>query len=564
MRAVRFVLAALLVFAAACGVRTPPPVDVAALVRTKGEPEARRALRSRILAHPRDVQARLALADLDDRTGYFTEAIEHLETVEHLGGPLGVRWHARDRERLARLLLARARVRLSRGAVSALADLKRAQSFGATPSADELVSAKVAVALADLRQVDDALRARGRKQLAALAHDAKPGTDEAAWAGARDNASPVEHGAFGAWLWSIGARRESYEQLTRWHDATKSPRDEALQAAYLRAVAWWSPFWLGEVPPPPAEDLVGPERCWFPGADCTPPPIEELALPPLDTAPVASTSPPNLHDTGVARYAATRVAGTPAPAATLVSIAAAYRRDPAIADRLARDLVDRSVDNAAGNAVAGALFDALRDPARARLYWQAAVDASPEPAFLRGLAEASAHTGDGPAAIVFATTAAASSGDPAVVWTAVAADLLEANQLPDALTASRSALDLAGPDVLPLALDITIAASRAIGRTQQADALLLQRAQLAPRKKTDDTPLLAALAAHRERPTASTTADLWVASRSLPRDIESRAILLTALDADDPRRQVITDELLLLAGDPDPSRALAAAHALRD
>src|SRR6187551_1727959 len=133
MRAVRFVLAAILVSAAACGVRTPPPVDVAALVRTKGEPEARRALRSRIINHPRDVQSRLALADLDDRTGYPTEAIEQLETVEHLGGPLGIRWHDSDRERLARLLLARGRARLSRGAASALADLQRAQSLGAKP-----------------------------------------------------------------------------------------------------------------------------------------------------------------------------------------------------------------------------------------------------------------------------------------------------------------------------------------------------------------------------------------------------------------------------------------------
>ncbi|HUS32911.1 MAG TPA: hypothetical protein VMZ53_30625, partial [Kofleriaceae bacterium] len=194
----------------------------------------------------------------------------------------------------------------------------------------------------------------------------------------------------------------------------------------------------------------------------------------------------------------------------------------------------------------------------------AAVDASPEPAFMRGLAEAAAYTGDGPAALVFATTAAASSGDPAIVWAAVAADLVAANQLPDSLTASRNALDLAGPDVLPAALDTAIASSRALGRTQQADALLLQRAQLAPRKRSDDTEVLAALAAHRERPTASTAANLWVASRALPRDVESRAVLLDALDADDPRRETIRDELLLLAGDPDPARALAAAHALRD
>ena len=555
MPAVRFVLAALLL-SAACGVRTPPPVDVAALVRDKGEPEALLALRARVLDDPRDVQAQLALADLADRTGRPSEAIEHLLTVEHLGGPLGTRWHASDRERLGRLLLARGRARLARGATSALADLEHARSLGAAPSAAELVSAHEMIAFADLRQVDKGLRARGRR---ALAPYAKPNTDEAAWSGARDAASPAEHAAFGVWLWSINARREAYEQLARWHDATKPPRDEALQGAYLRAVAWWSPIWLGEVPPPPADDLVGPERCWFPGADCPPPPIEDAALPPLDPPPPQA----DLHDVSSARYAATRIAGG-LPFAALVPIAAAYHRDPAIADRLARDLVARAVDAAAAHATLGALFDALADPARARQHWQAAVDASPEPAFERGLAEATAHTGDGPAAIVFATTAAASSGDPAVVWAGVAAALFEANRFPDALTASRSALDLAGPDVLPAALDTAIAASRAAGRTQQADAMLVQRAQLAPRTKTPDgtTELRAALAAHHDQPTAATAARLWVASRTVPRDVESRAVLLGELDADDPRRPIIVDELLQLAGDPDPARARAAALAV--
>jgi hypothetical protein len=269
-----------------------------------------------------------------------------------------------------------------------------------------------------------------------------------------------------------------------------------------------------------------------------------------------------LRDAAAVRYATTRITGTNLSA--LMSVADAYRRDPAIADRLAREHVDRSVDAAAGHAALGSLFDALGDPARARTHWQAAAEASPEPAFLRGLAESAARTGDGPAALVFATAAAAASGDPAVVWAAVASDLFEANQLPDSLTASRSALDLAGPDILPFALDTAIATSRALGRTQQADALLVQRAQLAPRKKTDDTELRAALASHRERPTASTVAALWVASRALPRDIESRAVLLDELDLDDSRRQVITDELLLLAGDPDPQRALAATRALRN
>src|SRR5690606_9240140 len=116
-----------------------------------------------------------------------------------------------------------------------------------------------------IRHVDAKVRAEARAVFAAHAKAATRGdpTEENAWLGARDNASPPERGAFGAWLWTIGARREAYEQLAAWHAATRPPRDEALQGAYLRALAWWSPLWLGDVPPPPAEDLVGPERCWF-------------------------------------------------------------------------------------------------------------------------------------------------------------------------------------------------------------------------------------------------------------------------------------------------------------
>src|SRR5262249_43903056 len=153
---------------------------------------------------------------------------------------------------------------------------QRALSLGAAPTMDELTRAWLAVGIAELRHVDARRRAKGRALVAAL----EPG--------ARAAASPVERGAFGVWLWERGARREAYEQLAAWHAATKPPRDEALQAAYLRALAWWSPVWLGEVPPPPSEDLVGPERCWFPGTDCAPPAVVESPRPP---APALDANP---------------------------------------------------------------------------------------------------------------------------------------------------------------------------------------------------------------------------------------------------------------------------------
>lgn len=557
--------ALILAFLATTGcVRAPAPIDVQALVARRGAVEARRDLAMRVLDDPRDVGARLALAALAEQVGRPSEAIEQLEAVERLGGPLGTRWHAEDRARLARLLLARGRARLVRSAPTALADLKRAASLGAAPTADELLSATIAVATAQIRHVDAKERAAARAVFAAHAKPAKGDpTDESSWLGARATASPAERGAFGAWLWSIGAKRESYEQLAVWHAATAAPRDAALQSAYLRALAWWSPVWLGEVAPPPVDDLVGPERCHFPGTGCTPPAIEPLPLPPIgDLGPEAATLP---RVAAVARYAATRstAAASGDQPRALATIAAAYLRDPVIADRLARDLVATSIDAAAARATLGALFDALGDPVRARAAWQEAVALASEPAYQRGLAEATAREGDGPAAHVFATTAAAASGDPAVVYSALAVALIESKQYVDAMTAARRALDLAGTDELARALDLAIAVSRHLGRTSQADALLLQRAQLAPRAHSDEADVASALLEHRNRPTAATAARLWVVARAQPRNVPLRAALVATLASDDPRRATIVAELVSLAGDESPERAYAAVLALR-
>src|SRR6185312_9985756 len=104
--------------------------DVAALVAKRGPVEARLDLEIRILADPRDVQARLAAAELDDQLGRPSDAIEQLEAVERLGGPIGTRWHDRDRARFGKLLAARGRVRLAREAGSARVDLERAKKLG--------------------------------------------------------------------------------------------------------------------------------------------------------------------------------------------------------------------------------------------------------------------------------------------------------------------------------------------------------------------------------------------------------------------------------------------------
>jgi len=502
MRAVRRVLFAMLL--AACAARPAA--------------QTRFDLARRVLEDPRDVPAHLALAAADEQPRP-SEAISELEMVVNLGGPLGIRWHADDRARLARLYVARAKVRLARGAASARADLDKARSFGAQVRVHDDVAATVALAITELRHVDAAVRAQGRARLASVA---KLPEADPAW-----SAGP---GPLGAWLWSIGARREAYEQLAAWHRAKAD--DPALANAFAIAQAWWSSEPGGPVAPPVAFT----------------PPIEPIAL--ADAPFVAA-----------ARYAHARFPGAPDEAA-LLAIARAFRTEPAVADRLARDLVAAGVDASAGHAAVGALFDALGDPSRARAAWQAAVEGSPEPLFVRGLAEAAARTGDGSAALIFATQAAAAWGDPAVVWIDVGNVLERTGLHVDALTCARSALELAGPDQLPRALDLAITASRSLGRTAQADAMVLQRVQAGARPAPDASDPDAAMLAYRMLPTAGTAARMWVASRAHPDALELRVALLAALADDDPRRATLVSELVALAADPDPERALAAAYAV--
>jgi tetratricopeptide (TPR) repeat protein len=470
---------------AGCGVRTPAAIDVAALVRARGPTEARRELVIRVTSEPRDVAARLGLAALADQLGRPGEAIEQLEAVVALGGPLGIRWHAADRARLARLIAARGRVRLARGAASARADLERARGLGAAITDAELRAARAAAAIAELRHSDAETRARGREALAELATSAPAAAPDAAdvraaapaWRGAAASARADERGRFGAWLWTVGARRAAWDELSTWHAAAGAAPDPALQQAYVVALRWWTPVdrW-GSV-----AELGAPD-----GRRADPPASASPAVPPVASpasaspaVPPAPASPASASPASASPASASPASpASPAPPAELEELPAAYRRDPAIADRLARDAVAAAPDAAAMHAAVGAQLDALGDPARARRAWQAAVDASPEPAFLRGLAEAQARQGDADAALVTATAAAAASGDPAVVWSAVARALVGAGRYAHALEAARSAIDLADADTLGGALDSAIAASRALGRTEQADRLQDQRTQL--------------------------------------------------------------------------------------
>lgn len=675
---------------ASCAVRAPAAIDVDRLLAARGAIEARRALEIRLTSDPRDVAGRLALAALDEKLGRPSEAIDALEAVEALGGPLGVRWHAEDRARMGRLIAARGRARLARGAATALADLERAGRLGAVIAVRELRDARAAAAVVALRHSDAEVRDGGRRTLASLVDPSiTPGpapatnagsrpsstaADVAAWTGARIGASPDQRGRFAAWLWDQGARRAAWDELSAWHAAVRPPRDPGLQDSYLTAARWWMPF---DVPPPSADDLVGPARCAFvpcvprevagddrleraflvaPVASPTSDPDDAAALvlitlhqalrgdaawgatlaarvdlarfaepdqlatlprhvqpiiarllgrdaaipadgatpdqrlvlaaeriladPGPDIATLAGSGPeaeplrrmlaPRASVTGnpiveaAARHAERAVPGAPPPA-ELRAIVVAYLRDPAIADRVGRDAIAGAVDAAAVHATLAALFDALGDPARARAAWQAAVDLSPEPGFLRGLAEAEARQGDGDAALIAATTAAAASGDPAVVWTGVAYALAGSGRYVHALEAARSAIDLSGPETLASALEVAVTASRALGRDAQAEALAIRRARFAPARAVagDPTDATTALDAYRQTPSAASLAALWGASRWNPRAVPARAALLRALPAADSRRAQITAELVELAADRDAEIRRSAVAALR-
>jgi hypothetical protein len=179
-----------------------------------------------------------------------------------------------------------------------------------------------------------------------------------------------------------------------------------------------------------------------------------------------------------------------------------------------------------------------------------------------------ARASDPDAAMINMTTAAAASGDPAVMWLALARALDGVGQHVHALEAARSAIDLAGPETIAPALDVAISASRALGRDEQVLALSERRHRLpapahAARAIDDPTDAASAIEAHRQAPGVVNIARMWIASRWNPRNVEIRAALLGAIASDDPRRATIVSELVVLAGDREPSIGRAALDALR-
>jgi hypothetical protein len=176
---------------------------------------------------------------------------------------------------------------------------------------------------------------------------------------------------------------------------------------------------------------------------------------------------------------------------------------------------------------------------------------------------------------VQATTAAAAWGDPAAAWIAVSHALEDLLAHPQALEAARYAIDLAGRDRMTDALEAAGVPSRELGRDSQAAVFEARRVRLltgtlaypgptidAMLPVGDNSDVREAIEAHLARPSATTTAHLWVISRAHPRDVAIRVTFLDAVDADDPRRAAVYAEVLALAGDPDERVGRAALSVL--
>src|SRR5689334_8604798 len=149
----RVAFVAMMVMATSC-VTAPKRIDLNALVKRLGPVDARHELEVRIVDDPKDIAARLALAKLCEQQKRPSQAIEQLEAVVRLGGPVGTRWHDEDRARFAGLLHARGLERTKRGAPTALGDLERARTYGAKVGDAEIADAQLAGAIVHVRHID--------------------------------------------------------------------------------------------------------------------------------------------------------------------------------------------------------------------------------------------------------------------------------------------------------------------------------------------------------------------------------------------------------------------------
>jgi len=291
-------------------------------------------------------------------------------------------------------------------------------------------------------------------------------------------------------------------------------------------------------------------------------------------APEAAAPPPSPDAALLITHAI-----APTDGGGLAEIVRAYRRAPAAADRVAEDVAGRDVDVAAVAPAIAEVFALLGDPARARAWYERAVETSPGDVGLRmGLVGALAAAGDGPAARLQLTTVAAGSGDAARALLDGARLLADAGLVVDALAPAKLALELTPRgdegEVLALLVEVqgrlgredqvrTLTAALAAARpsrdpsTLRARALAGDAGALARAIAVDPVDATLALAAAAAEPDdARAAAILARAARWNPNSVELRAALLARAPSPGTR-----DELARIAVDARVAPAVRAAAA---
>ncbi len=248
----------------------------------------------------------------------------------------------------------------------------------------------------------------------------------------------------------------------------------------------------------------------------------------------------------------------------LGDIVRAYLRDPARADRLAADYVDRGVAIGERGPHVAQLFVALGDPVRADRWWRRVAESSPRHApYLMALGASAAAVGDVARARIAFVAAVASAGNPGRVAQRAARVLVEHGRFVAALGLAKRALELTAPADQGELLLLIARASRRLNRAAVAKAALVRFvSRVAPPNRAR-----ARAFARTKEPTARWSAPAVPAapaSRGGARDAQLVALLAVACAAPSMQAERALSQLASLLATPKArAAARAEAQALR-
>jgi tetratricopeptide (TPR) repeat protein len=391
-----------------------------------------------------------------------------------------------------------------------------------SPGAQALIVAEAAIQ-GRPAEIIDALRARlpgaGALGWQSAVHAAYTSGDRArleALLAEQPGAAPAvlaRHGALGPLAWRHGRR--------------------------VHALAWWLRLLGRDARLSPGRDAVW--RAWR----------ELVPMPPGWSMPPATVTVP---------AAALVTHEDPAIAAALVAVAEASAREPAVADRLARDLVARAVSPGRHGPDVARLLAAVGEHERALAWWERIAAESPaHPPYLVALGLAAAEAGDVLRAHVHIEAAAARSGDAGATLLVAAAALSRRDHALDAVASARKALLLAPPGHRGPVLALLATTMHVLGRAD--DAAVMRAAWL------DDVPgtyrARAEAALGHSKKAAAAMPGTGTAERALPPAPADVAALAAAalLAPPDRARDALVElaDALAALGAPEAARAAHAA-----